>query len=120
MIAEGVVLLGIEHFQQGCRGIAAKIGADFVDFVEHENRIVRSGLFDSLNDPAGERAYIGPAMAADFRLIAHAAQGNADEVASETMRDRTTKLCFANPRRADEAQYRSFDFFPELINGEIL
>ena len=40
-IDEGVVLPRIEHFEQRARRIAAKIGAELIDLVQHEDRIAR-------------------------------------------------------------------------------
>ena len=42
VIAEREVLLGVEHFEQRRRRIAAIVGADLVDLVEHEHRVRRS------------------------------------------------------------------------------
>src|SRR6185503_3311862 len=39
MIGEAVILFGVEHLQQRRRWIAAKIGGEFVDFVEHKDGI---------------------------------------------------------------------------------
>ena len=40
MVAEGGVLLRVEDLEQGGRGVAPKIGAQLVDLVEHEDRVV--------------------------------------------------------------------------------
>jgi hypothetical protein len=40
-----------------------------------------------LNDLAGQRADIGAAMAADFRFVANAAQGNANEFPARSVAD---------------------------------
>ena len=111
---------GIEHLQQGGRGIATKIHADLVDFVEHEDRIAGAGLFHALNHAAGQRADIGPAMAADFGLVPHAAQTDADELAAQCAGDRFAQRCFADARRAHEAENRAFHLFFQLSDGEIL
>ena len=73
MIAEGKVLLGIEDFQQSRRRIAAVVGADLVDFVEHEHRVRCRRLIDGLDDPAGQRTDVRATVTADFRFVAHAA-----------------------------------------------
>jgi len=43
MVSEGVVLLRIQHFEQGRRGIAAKVSPELVDFVEDEDGVLRLG-----------------------------------------------------------------------------
>ena len=68
MVAEGMVLFRVEHFEQSRGWIAAEIHADLVDFVHHEDRIARAGLLHALNDPPGQGADIGSAMAREFRL----------------------------------------------------
>ena len=47
VIAEVVVLLGIEHLEQRRLRIAAEIGADLVDLVDHHHRIARAGIADA-------------------------------------------------------------------------
>ena len=74
MIGEAVVLLRVERFEQRRAGIAAKVRADFVDFVEHEHRVVAFGAAQALNDPARQRSNIRAPVTANFGFIAHAAQ----------------------------------------------
>ena len=74
MVLEVVVLFRIEHFEQRRGRIAAEILAELVDFIEQEQRVGRSRFLEVGNDLARQRADVGPAVAADFRLVAHAAQ----------------------------------------------
>ncbi len=74
MVLEAVVLLGIEHFQQRRGRIAAEVLAELVDLVEQEQRVRCPRLLDVGNDLARQRADVGPAVAADLGLVAHAAQ----------------------------------------------
>ena len=74
MVGEAVVLLRVKHFQQRRTRVAAKIRADLVDFVEHEDRIVALGAAQSLDHAARQRADVRAAMAANLRLVAHAAE----------------------------------------------
>ena len=91
VIAERVVLLRIEHLEQRRRRIAAEVGAELVDLVEDEDRILRLGAAQPLDDLPGQRADVGAAMAADLRLVAHAAERHADELAPERVRDRLAR-----------------------------
>ena len=77
VVGERVVLLGVEHLEQRRRGVAAEVGADLVDLVEHEDRVDRARLLHALDDPAGERADVRAAVTADLRLVAHAAERDA-------------------------------------------
>jgi len=74
MILELVILFRVEHLEQGRRRIATEILAELVDFVEQEQGIGGTRLLQVGDNLAGERSDIGPAMAADFRFVAHAAQ----------------------------------------------
>ena len=104
MIHEHVVLLGVEHFEQRGRRIAAEIHRHLVDFVQHEDRIARAGLLHHLDDLAGQRADVGAAVAADFGLIAHAAERHADELAAGGLGDRHAERGLAHAGRSDEAE----------------
>ena len=68
-------------------GVAAEIGAELVDLVEHHDRVARAGLAELGDDAAGHGADVGPAVAADVGLVAHAAQGDADELAAHRFGD---------------------------------
>jgi hypothetical protein len=103
MVVEGVVLLRIEHFEQRRGRIAAEIRAHLVDFVEQEQRIGGLGLAHRLDDFSRHRADIGAAVAADLRLVAHAAERDAHEFAPRGACDRLAERGLADARRADEA-----------------
>ena len=74
VVVEGLVLLGVEHFEQRRRRVAAEVGRHLVDLVEQEHRVARAGLLQALDDLAGQRADVGAPVAADLGLVAHAAQ----------------------------------------------
>src|SRR6185436_14021296 len=79
-IGKGVVLLWIEHFQQCRSGIAAKIRADLVEFVEKNHRVAAFDAAQRLNDPARHRAYVGAAMSANLCFIAQSTKRNTREL----------------------------------------
>src|SRR3546814_14332506 len=74
MILELAILFGVENLEQRRRRIAAEILAELVDLVEQEQRVHRAGLFEVRHDLARQRADIGAAVAADFGLVAQAAE----------------------------------------------
>ena len=119
VVVEGVVLLGIEHFKQRRRRIAAEIGAHLVDLVEQEQRVRGLRLAHRLDDLAGHRADIGPPMAADLGLVAHAAERHAHELAPGRLRDRLAERGLADAGRADQAQDRSGQLVGALLHREI-
>ena len=47
VVAERVVLGRVEHLEQGRRRVAAPIGADLVDLVEHDHRVHRPRVAQS-------------------------------------------------------------------------
>ena len=87
VVAETVVLLWVENFEQSGRRVAAKIGPDLVNLVEHDERVVRARLLQRLNYPAGHRADVRAAVSANFRLVVQAAEREAYELAVESARD---------------------------------
>ena len=120
VIAERVVLLRIEHLEQRRRRIAAEIGAELVDLVEDEHRVLRLGPAQPLDDLPGQRADVGAAVAADFRLVAHAAERHAHELAAERLGDRARQRGLADAGRADEAEDRPLHVRVQLADGQVL
>jgi hypothetical protein len=49
-VDESVILSRVEHLEQGAGRIAAKIRTDFVDLVEHKNRVACAATAQFLND----------------------------------------------------------------------
>ena len=86
--------------------VAAEIGPELVDLVEDEHRVLRLGAAQALDDLAGQRADVGPAMAADLGLVAHAAERDADELPPKRRGNRLRQRRLADARRADEAEDR--------------
>ena len=70
---EGIILLWIEHFEQG-RGGVAVVGhlGDLVDFIEDEHGIARASLLDRLDDASGHGTDIGTTVSADLGFIMQA------------------------------------------------
>ena len=120
VVVEGVVLLGVEHLEQRRRRIAAEIGAHLVHLVEQEQRVRRLRLPHRLDDLAGHRADIGPAVTADLGFVTHAAERHAHEIAAGRLRDRLAERGLADAGRSDQAQDRAGQLVGALLHGEIL
>ena len=120
VIAERVVLLRIEHLEQRRRGIAAEIRSELVDLVEDEDRVLRLRAAQTLNHLPRQRADVRPAVSADFRLVAHPAERDANEFAAERLRDGSRKRRLADAGRADEAQDRTLHLGVQLADGQVL
>ncbi len=118
-IDKRVVLPRIEHFEQRARRIAAKIGADLVDLVEHENRIARPGAAQFLNDPARHRTDVSAAMSANFRFVAHSAETDPDKFSAERVGNRLAETGLADAGRSEKTQDRSVSVRIEFAHRQI-
>ena len=74
IVMETLILLRIEHFQQGRGRVAMGIPAHFVDLVQHEDRVGGFGLLQVLDDPARHGTDIGLPVSPDLGLVMQAAQ----------------------------------------------
>ncbi len=120
VVHEHVVLLGVEHFQQRGRGIAAEVHAHLVHFIEQEDGVDSAGLLHHLDDLARQGADIGAPVAADLRLVAHPAQRQPYELAARSAGNRSAQRGLAHPGWPDEAQNRALGVLHQLPNGQEL
>ncbi len=127
VIAERVVLRRIEHLEEGVRRVSAPVGADLVDLVEEDHRVHRPGVAQGTDEPARQRADVGAAVAADLRLVAHAAERHADELAVERAGDRLADRGLPGAGRPDQREDRAgalvlgdAPLLAELANGQVL
>src|ERR1700691_2324933 len=119
MVVEGSVLLGIEHFQQRRRRIAAPIGAELVHLIQQEERVRCLRLLHALNDLAGHGTDIGSAVTADFSLVAHAAQRHAHETAPGGPGHRLAERGLAHAGRTDQAQDRPLHLAHAVLHRKV-
>src|SRR5579875_3469050 len=66
VVEEGVVLLGVEHLQEGRRRVSAEVHPQLVQLVQHEDGVSRPRPPDGLDDPPGEGPHVGPPVPADL------------------------------------------------------
>src|SRR6202034_3855205 len=104
IVAEGVVLLRVQHLQHRGGRVALTAGPKLVDLVEHHDAVASFGFADRLNDVAGQGADISPPMAADLCFVMHAAEADPDKLAVHGARDRLTERCLADAGRSDKAE----------------
>ena len=104
VVAERVVLGRVEHLEQGRRRVAAPVGADLVDLVEHDHRVHRAGIAQRAHQPPRQGADVRAPVAADLGLVADAAERHADELPPGRARDRLADRGLAGARRADQRQ----------------
>src|SRR4051794_3278639 len=120
VVAEGRVLLGVEHLEHRAGGVAAEVGAHLVDLVDHQHRVPRPGVAHNADDRAWHRADVGAAVAPDLRLVADAAHRDALEGAAHGARNRAAERGLANARRAYEAEDRRAGVGLQLAHREEL
>ena len=83
-----LVLRGIEHLEQRRRGVALVPTPELVDLVEHDHGVRGPRLLECLNDFAGHRTHVRPAVPLDLRHVRHTAHGEAEKLAAERGGDR--------------------------------
>ena len=81
MVTKGVVLLGVQHFQQSARGVTAEVSAQLVNFVEQEQRVLGADLVQVLQHLARQSANVGATVPTDLGFVTHAPQGHAHVLA---------------------------------------
>ena len=120
VVAERVVLRRVEHLEHRRGGVAAEVGAHLVDLVDHHHRVHRAGVADRPHDHARHRADVGAPVAADLRLVAHAAHRDAGELAPQRAGDRLAQRGLAHAGRADEGQDRACGVLAQPRDRELL
>src|ERR1051325_7748584 len=94
--------------------------AELLDLIEHEDRVLRLRAAQRLDHVARQRADVGAPVAADLRLVVHAAERDPLELAPRGARDGLAERGLADSRRADEAEDRALAGRIELAHGEML
>ena len=78
VITELVILLRIQHLQQGRCRISLVIAAHFVDLIQQHQRIFHTGAFQACDDPARHGAHVCSSVSPDLRLVPDTAQTDTD------------------------------------------
>ena len=108
VVAERVVLRGVEHLEQRGRGITTEAtGLQLVDLVDEQDGVHRTRFGQRADDATGPRTDVGTPVTADLRFVAHTADGDAHERPTERTRDRLTERRLADTRRTDEHEDRA-------------
>ena len=129
VVAERVVLGRVEHLEQRRGGIAPVIATQLVDLVEHHDGVHRAGVADGPHQAARLSTHVGATVATDLGLVAHAAECDPNELATEGAGDRLTERRLADTGRADKGQDGAgtpaldrgeLSLGPQLAHGEVL
>ena len=120
VVVESLVLLRVEHFEQG-RGRVAMDGilSHLVDFVEDEHGVRRACLLQTLDDAAGHGTDVGAAVSAYFRFVLHTAQTHAHILALHGRGNAASERGLADSRRAVQADDGTFEVATQLQHGEV-
>src|SRR5438093_4286301 len=118
-IDKRVVLPRIEHFQQRAGRVAAKIRANLVDLIKHENRVPRTCAPQFLNDSTWHRPDVRAAMTTDLRFIAHTAETDPHKFAAQRIGNRLAKAGFAHTWRPEETEDRAVPLRIKFAHSQI-
>ncbi len=69
IIAESAIWSRIKDSHQSHCRIAAKIPAEFIYFINHNQRVAHTGSSQGLNSPSRHSPYIDASLSSQFRLI---------------------------------------------------
>ena len=126
MVTERVVLLRIQHFQKRGGGVTSEVGAQLVDLVKQNQRVICVDLPDGLNDAPGHGADIGAAVTSNFRFIADTPQRKTDILSAKRLGNGLGNGGLACSGRPYKAENRAFQrrvtlrFDEQLSDRQIL
>ena len=104
VVVEGVILLGVEHFEQRRRGVAVQSVLRYLVYlVENEHRIGRTCFLYALDDTARHGANVGSAVSANFRFVVQSAQRHAHILTVHGRGDALSKTGFTHSGRSVKA-----------------
>ncbi len=119
MVGKGVVLFRIQYLEHGRGRITPEIGRHLVDLIQQEQGITHPHLGQVLDDLARQGADIGAPVTTDLRLVAHATQGHARELAVGGAGDGPAQGGLAHTGWPHQAQDRALELLHPLLHREI-
>src|SRR5690606_19227950 len=119
VVREGIVLFGVENFQQRGTWVAAEVVSNLVYFIHHENGIDGGSFLHALNDLARKRTDIGSPVTANRCLIVIATQRDPDELTPESARNPLTERRLTDTGRSNQAKNRTFLVLLELAYRQV-
>ncbi len=129
VVAEGVVLRGVEDLEQCGRRVTPVIRPHLVDLVQQDDRVHRARLADGPDDAARQRADVGTPVTADLRLVPDAAERHPDELTAHGPGHRLAERCLTDAGRAHQredgaaaatADHAQAAVGPALAHGQVL
>ena len=104
VILERMILRRVQHFKKRRGGIAAPVGAEFVDLVEHDHGIHSTRVAQGTNETAWQRADVGSAMTTDFSFVPDATERHSNELPAGCASDRFPNRRLTRSGRANKCQ----------------
>ena len=121
VVVESVVLLGVEHFQQGGGRVAVDgVLRHLVYLVEDEDGVAGAGLLHALDDAPGHGAHVSAPVSPYLRLVVHAAERHPDVLALHGLGDALAQAGLSHSRGAVEADDGRLEVAAQLQDGEVL
>src|SRR5690554_3123514 len=120
MIQKLPVLLWVQCLQKGRGGVALVGCANFINFIEHDDRVGNLGIPQRLHKLTRHSSDIGSSVAFDFGLIPHAADTESVELPAQGLSYRVTNGRFTNTGRAYQQKNGAADFAFEAAFGQEL
>src|SRR6478672_176169 len=118
-IDKGLVLPWIEHLEQCTGRVAAKIGADLVNFIKHHDRIAGASPSQFLNNATWHRTNVGAAVPANLRFVTNPAQTHPHKLSSERIGHGLTEACFPDTWRTQQTENWSLTEWVQFAHREI-
>ena len=118
VVPERMVLLAVQHFQQGRGRVSPVIVPQLIDLVQQQQRVHGPAPDDGVNDPAGHGADVGPPVAPDVRLVPDTAQGKPGQLPVQRLGNADGNGGFSHPRRAHQTQNLPLAFGVHLPDGD--
>ena len=119
VVAEGVVLLRVQHLQQSAGRVATEVGAEFVNLVQQKQGVAGANLGQALQHLAWHGAYVGATVTSNFSLVTHPTQSHAHVFPSGGFGNGLPQGGFTHPRRPDQTQNGGLDLVHALLHREV-
>ena len=119
-IHERTVLLAVENLKQCRRRITLVVGAELINLIKENDRVLSSRLLNRINNPAGHCADIGFSVTSDFRLIACTAEGYSRKATTHCRCNALCNRCFTHAGRTYKAKGLTVAALGKGTNGKRL
>mmetsp|Transcript_76392 Transcript_76392/g.206414 ORF Transcript_76392/g.206414 Transcript_76392/m.206414 type:complete len:305 (+) Transcript_76392:948-1862(+) len=120
VVAEAVVLLGVQDLQEGRGGVPAVIATQLVDLVDQHHRVRALGDLQALDELPGHGAHVRAPVAAQLRHVVQASHGEAEELAVQRARDALADGGLPDARRAHYAHDLALHFLLQETHRDVL